>query len=120
MGVADRVEPEGVQLRVGRDDIRLDVLGDGLVHVALAQLARRHPGPVSDELVATAPRDAGEDRCEAGADQQRVDSGVVPGRQQDEELYWLDHLDAHLFAGPHVDCGPSIVAQASLASSYTV
>ena len=35
MGVGDSFQPESVQLRIAGDHVRLDVLGDGFIDVAL-------------------------------------------------------------------------------------
>jgi len=46
-------------------------------------------------------RDAREDCAETGDDQRRINSPVVSGRQQFEQLSWswFDYLDAYLLAG---------------------
>src|SRR5579875_3075169 len=60
MGMSDRIQPESVQLRIAGNRIRLDILGDGLIDVALAQLRISPSGPVADQLMGQRSAASGE------------------------------------------------------------
>jgi hypothetical protein len=64
--------------------------------------------PTHRAYVGGVSRDAREDCGETGNDQRRINSPVVSGRQQFEQLSWFDYLDAYLLAGTHVDRWPSL------------
>ena len=61
MNLLDRVEPDCVQFRVAGDDVRLDVLRDRLIDVALRELPVRPACAVTHQFVRQAARHARED-----------------------------------------------------------